>query len=32
VCAAYDTGCIGEVHMVVNCPVGLCPSASPAVV
>ncbi|EKX32769.1 hypothetical protein GUITHDRAFT_156235 [Guillardia theta CCMP2712] len=23
VCAAYDTGCVGEVHMVVNCPVGI---------
>ena len=23
ICAAYDTGCIGEVHMVVNCPVGI---------
>jgi len=23
ICAAYHTGCIGEVHMVVNCPVGI---------
>jgi len=23
VCAAYDAGCIGEVHMVANCPVGI---------
>ena len=23
VCAAYDTGCVGEVHMVANCPVGV---------
>jgi hypothetical protein len=23
ICAAYDTGCVGEVHMVVNCPVGI---------
>lgn len=22
ICAAYDTGCIGEVHMAANCPVG----------
>lgn len=23
ICAAYDTGCIGEVHMAANCPVGV---------
>ena len=23
ICAAYDTGCVGEVHMVANCPVGV---------
>ena len=22
ICAAYDAGCIGEVHMAANCPVG----------
>jgi len=28
VCAAYDAGCIGEVHMVANCPVGLAPPST----